>query len=113
MSGEQRDPERLLAEALRAQAVQAPVEASGPPMVRSVEHSLPLLAGAEPGYGLLSGHEAEMGTIRGPATGYQEGRTVGRGPVRRSGSPRVTTVLLFALVLGLLAGGTLGVLTLV
>jgi hypothetical protein len=118
MSTEEPDPERLLAEALRAQAVRAPMPAS--PQVPPPEHLLRLLSGTESGYGLLAGHEP---TVRGAATRYQSENTQATGyaggtaattQVRRRPRPlAVGWIVLIALLLGLLAGGAVGVLTMV
>lgn len=79
------DPERLLAEALRAQAVRAPADTS------------PV------GYGLLSGDDAL------PVAAPSEDSTV-----RISGPAKVSAslVLLLALLLGLASGAVVGLLTL-
>lgn len=85
------DPERLLAEALRAQATRAPAETS------------PV------GYGLLSGSEFSGLTSAAPTAPANEETT------RIAETPRqipALLILLLALVLGLAAGAVVGLLTL-
>jgi hypothetical protein len=114
MTAEEPDPERLLADALRAQAVRTPMPVTPHPEPQP-EHALPLLSGAEPGYGLLSGQESA--TTRGPATPYQErGTQYTRDPgttrLRPQRRPLAAAwVLLLALVLGLAVGVAVGVLS--
>jgi hypothetical protein len=82
------DPERLLSEALRAQATRAPADTS------------PV------GYGLLSGNEFGGLTPAAPAT---------ESTTRLTEAPRqlpAVLILLLALVLGLAAGAVIGLLTL-
>ena len=90
------DPERLLSEALRAQAIRAPVETT-PPV----------------GYGLLSGSEfsgrAAAAAPAAPATEETEETTRVADPPRQI--PAVL-ILLLSLVLGLAAGAVVGLLTL-
>jgi hypothetical protein len=106
MTAEDPDPERLLADALRAQAVRTPMPATPRP---SEEQPLPaLLSGADAGYALLSGQEPA--TVRGPATPYQERGTRSQhepGTTRLRARPRHLAagwILLFAVLLGLAAG---------
>jgi hypothetical protein len=83
----ERDPEQLLSEALRAQAVQA-----GPP--------------ATPGFGLLSGND--LGLAARVQTLVEEQQVPVEEPVRRlSGG----LVLLVAVALGLACGAVAGLLT--
>jgi hypothetical protein len=103
---EQPDPERLLAEALRAQAVRAPVESTGPvtpdPLVK-------LLSGADERYELLSGRASE--TI-GFATGPVAAPTTARLRV----APRQLSawwIVLLAVLLGLAAGAVVGLISIV
>jgi hypothetical protein len=81
-----RDPEQLLSEALRAQAVQA----SGPP--------------ASPGFGLLSGNDFGMAA---------RVETTAEPPVPVATRARLHggVILLLALILGLAAGAITGLLT--
>jgi hypothetical protein len=82
-----KDPEQLLAEALRAQAVQ---HAAGPP--------------ASPGFGLLSGDDFGLAS-RAATMADRPPPVVTRG--RLSGQ----VILLLALVLGLAAGAVAGLVT--
>lgn len=91
MSADDRDPERLLAEALRAQATRAPSETS------------PV------GYGLLSGSEFGGLAPATPAAPASEATT------RLAEEPKqipALLILLLALLLGLAAGAVVGLLTL-
>lgn len=115
------DPERLLAEALRAQAVSTPVPPSGPPPgapepgtegtggdARLVE----LLSGA--GHGLLSGRDPS--TMDVPYAGPPSDRT---GPVTTTAldanRPQLAWwwMLSLAIALGVACGAIAGILTLV
>lgn len=89
MSAENRDPERLIAEALRAQATRAPAEAGSPV-----------------GYGLLSGDEFAGRTPPAPepATTVRLTETARQIPA--------TLILSLSLLLGLAAGAVAGLLTL-
>jgi hypothetical protein len=90
-----KDPEQLLAEALRAQAAQA--NGTGPP--------------ASPGFGLLSGSDlglaARVTTLAEPTVA--ELTPAGAPPERAKFGGGV--VLLLALVLGLACGAVVGLLT--
>jgi hypothetical protein len=100
---EQPDPERLLAEALRAQAVRAPVQSTGP--VTPVP-PLSLLSGTD--Y-LLSGRVSE--TISFP-TGPVAAPTTTRLPA----APRQVSawwIVLLAVLLGLAAGAVVGLISIV
>jgi hypothetical protein len=83
------DPERLLAEALRAQAVRAPVETT------------PV------GYGLLSG--SDVGGLP-PAVRHDDATHRVSEPPRQVPA---ALILLLALLLGLAAGAVVGLLTLI
>lgn len=88
MSADDRDPERLLAEALRAQAIRAPSET--PPV----------------GYGLLSGNEFG---------GLPQAAPASEVTTRHVEEPRqipAFLILLLALLLGLTAGAVVGLVTL-
>jgi len=100
---EQGDPERLLAEALRAQAVRAPVQSTGPV---TPEPPLKLLSGTD--Y-LLSGRVSE--TVGFP-TGPVAAPTTTRLPV----APRQVSawwIVLLAVLLGLAAGAVIGLISIV
>ena len=84
------DPERLLSEALRAQAVRAPAPAETSPV----------------GYGLLSGSEFNGLTPAAPAND-----TTTR-LVEASKQIPAVLILLLSLLLGLAAGAVVGLLTL-
>jgi hypothetical protein len=103
---EQPDPERLLAEALRAQAVRAPVESTGPvtpaPLVQ-------LLSGAEERYELLSGRAS--GTV-----GFPTGPVAAPPTARLPVAPRQVSawwIVLLAVLLGLAAGAVVGLISIV
>jgi len=107
------DPERLIAEALRAQAARTPVPAaSSASAASSAEatqvNAAPGLGLAGSGYGLLSGRDLV------PTTPAETAR-VGAGATSRIERPRrfpVVAVLVLAVVLGLAAGTVVGLLTL-
>lgn len=83
------DPEKLLAEALRAQATRAPADTS------------PV------GYGLLSGSDL-------PAFRHADpGETTRRIHPPRPGQVPASLILLLALLLGLASGAVVGLLTLI
>ena len=84
------DPERLLSEALRAQAIRAPAPDTSSPV----------------GYGLLSGSEFNGLTPSAPAS--EETTRIAEPPRQL---PAVL-ILLLSLVLGLAAGAVVGLLTL-
>ena len=101
------DPERLLAEALRAQARSGPAPGpSQPPPESPAESSLP------PRYGLLSGADGaalereraalEPATVRAPRP----------RPKRPAGPLPVYWILLLAVLLGLATGAVIGLITL-
>jgi len=103
---EQPDPERLLAEALRAQAVRAPVESTGPvtpdPLVQ-------LLSGADQRYELLSGRASD--TI-----GFPTGPVAAPGTTQLPVSARPVSgwwIVLLAILLGLAAGAVVGLISIV
>jgi hypothetical protein len=90
------DQERLIAEALRAQASHTPM----PPAGRASE-----------GYGLLSGTDLPLGPPARPgATASMPSDEIPEPPAHRGVS--VLAVLLLAVALGLAAGAVVGLLTL-
>lgn len=101
------DPERLLAEALRAQARHAPAHARVP------AHELPPMIETPGGYGLLSG--AGEGSLERERAALEA--TEGAHRSARAGTAATTSlplpwVLLLAVSLGLAAGSVVGLLTL-
>ena len=117
------DPERLLAEALRAQAASTPVPPPGPLPTGEPSASEPGTAGGEArlvellsgaGHGLLSGRDP--GTVDVPFAGVPTDRT---GPVSTTNLDPDRRqlawwwMLLLAIALGLACGAIAGVLTLV
>lgn len=93
-----KDPERLLADALRAQARSAP--AVGP-----ASDALP------PRYGLLSG--AEAGSLERERAALEQ-RPVKAAPAKRaSGQLPAYWVLLLSVLLGLATGSVIGLITLI
>ena len=102
------DPERLLAEALRAQAARTPL----PPAAVTRYPSTP--PGGYSGYGLLSGTDVDLS----PTAPAPEEVTLAAGTIRstsRIEPPRrvpVPAILLLAVALGLAAGAVAGLLTL-
>ena len=98
------DPERLLAEALRAQAAQTPVPSGEPTRFTAA----PGLGLAGSGYGLLSGADLPPRPV--PTARLDEApETVRAEPARRT---PLFAILVLALVLGLAAGAVVGLLTL-
>jgi hypothetical protein len=98
---EQPDPERLLAEALRAQAVRAPVQSTG---AVTPEQPLKLLSGTDQ---LLSGRVSE--TVSFP-TGTAPDTT------RLAAAPRQVSawwIVLLAVLLGLAAGAVVGLISII
>ncbi|HEX2133347.1 MAG TPA: hypothetical protein VHH15_17500 [Actinophytocola sp.] len=98
------DPERLVAEALRAHAARTPLPA---PAAEPEEGTSPVLGS----YGLLSGSGVTLPrepepTLRAPAAAEQTSR------VEPEGSIAVGWIVLLALLLGLAAGAVVGLLTL-
>ncbi|HVW45052.1 MAG TPA: hypothetical protein VHC18_27260 [Amycolatopsis sp.] len=97
------DPERLLAEALRAQARSAP--APEPP-APSPKDSLP------PRYGLLSGADGAALDRERAALEPPTAREVRSEPKRRAGPVPAYWILLLAVLLGLATGAVIGLITL-
>jgi hypothetical protein len=102
------DPERLIAEALRAQAARTPVPTASSSAEATQVNAAPGLGLAGSGYGLLSGRDLV------PTTPAETAR-VGAGATSRIERPRrfpIVAVLVLAVVLGLAAGAVVGLLTL-
>lgn len=105
---ELQDPERMLAEALRAQARSAPTGAQ--PAQQST--STPAPTGLPPQYGLLSGSD---GGVLARESAALEPPTVRHAPVqgKTAGGPiPVYWILLLAVLLGLATGAVIGLITL-
>lgn len=102
------DPERLIAEALRAQAARAPV----PDAEATQVNAAPGLGLAGSGYGLLSGTDL----VPSPPLPEPETARVGEGQATRRLEPDrrlpVLAILVLAVLLGLAAGAVAGLLTL-
>ena len=102
------DPERVIAEALRAQAARTPLPSSAE---ATQVNAAPGLGLAGTGYGLLSGSDLPLSlpTVR-DEPGTVAAETLGlRQPERRVS---VAAILLLAIVLGLAAGAVVGLVTL-
>jgi hypothetical protein len=104
---EQPDPERLLAEALRAQAVRAPLvepDTGSDPLLK-------LLSGNDGQYDLLSGRASDTIGIRPTGRPYQPPDTtrLAATPVQMS----AWWIVLLAVLLGLAAGAVVGLLSIV
>jgi hypothetical protein len=100
------DPERVIAEALRAQAARTPLPSAEATQVNAA----PGLGLAGTGYGLLSGSDLALSlpTVRDePGTVAAETRRV--EAERRVSVP---AILVLAIVLGLAAGAVVGLVTL-
>ncbi|HWD04680.1 MAG TPA: hypothetical protein VG674_19740 [Amycolatopsis sp.] len=122
---EPKDPERLLADALRAQAVFAPHTSSqpaSPPSRTGSTGSTGTTDELPPNYGLLSGAGADSLARERAALDEVAGRTTpgpADPPTVRTAVPSgpaplpALWVLLLALLLGLAAGSVIGLLTLV
>lgn len=101
------DPERLIAEALRAQAARTPLPDAEATQVRAA----PGLGLAGGGYGLLSGTDLVVT----PPAAAETARVAGGHATRRLEPDRrlpVLAILLLAAVLGLATGAVVGLLTL-
>lgn len=103
------DPERLLAEALRAQARNAP-----PPQAATPRPNPPPVVETPGGYGLLSG--AGEGSLERERAALEEASRAESAPSptaeQASGAIDTRWVLLLATALGLAAGSVIGLLTL-
>jgi len=95
------DPERLLAEALRAQARSAP--APGAPQAPPTNQ-------VPPRYGLLSG--ADGGALERERAALTPPTVAAPKPPRASGPLPVYWILLLAVLLGLATGAVIGLITL-
>jgi hypothetical protein len=103
---DQPDPERLLAEALRAQAVRAPVESTG---LVTPDPLVQLLSGADQRHELLSGRTSD--TI-----GFPTGPVAAPNTTRLPAQPRQVSawwIVLLAVLLGLAAGAVVGLISIV
>jgi hypothetical protein len=99
------DAERLIAEALRAQAARTPL----PSAETTQRNAAPGLGLAGSGYGLLSGSDLPL------ARPVETARVGGGTTTRRIEPPpraSAAAILLLALMLGLAAGAVVGLLTL-
>lgn len=108
--GPEKDPEQLIAEALRAHAVRTPLPESNTTPIAPVQQPGPEFGGA---YGLLSGTDAwtpmqaapdqttTVHPIPGATTKIKQRQPIG-----------AVWILLFAVVLGLAAGAVIGLATL-
>lgn len=107
------DPERVIAEALRAQAAQAPVQSASESASAEATrvNAAPGLGLAGSGYGLLSGSDLALSLPTVPG----ESRTVASATIGMPEPERrvsVPAILLLAIVLGLAAGAVVGLVTL-
>ncbi|MEV4050914.1 hypothetical protein AB0J55_06970 [Amycolatopsis sp. NPDC049688] len=113
---EPKDPEQLLADALRAQAVFAP-QASPPPTAEPATDAVPTSAINElpSAYGLLSGASADsLERERAALDAASEAPTAySPPPPRQSAQLPAYWILMLAVLLGLAAGSVVGLLTLV
>jgi hypothetical protein len=99
------DPERLVAEALRAHAARTPLPARA---TEPAEDTGPVLGG----YGLLSGSGVDMPPRRPEPTVREPGRTENTNRIEPDQGIAVGWVLLLAVLLGLAAGAVVGLVTL-
>jgi hypothetical protein len=99
---DQPDPERLLAEALRAQAVRAPVPSTGPV---TPEPPLKLLSGTDQ---LLSGRVSETISFQ-PRPAAPETTQLAARPRQIS----AWWIVLLAILLGLAAGAVVGLISII
>lgn len=109
---EQPDPERLLAEALRAQAVRAPLVDAG----QGSDPLLKLLSGTDHQHALLSGRASDTVGIppAAPAFGgpYAPGHTA-QLPVTVPTQLSAWWIVLLAVLLGLAAGAVIGLISII
>jgi predicted ABC-type sugar transport system permease subunit len=100
------DPERVIAEALRAQAARTPL----PSAEATQMNAAPGFGLAGTGYGLLSGSDLALSLQTMPGeSGTVAAETHRVEPERRVSVP---AILLLAIVLGLAAGAVVGLVTL-
>jgi hypothetical protein len=100
------DPERVIAEALRAQAARTPLPSAEATQVNAA----PGMGLAGSGYGLLSGSDLALSLPTAPIESPTEAVGTRRMPAERRVS--VGAILLLAVVLGLAAGAVVGLVTL-
>ena len=101
------DPERVIAEALRAQAARTPLPSSAE---ATQVNAAPGFGLAGTGYGLLSGSDLALSLPTMPGeSGTVAAETHRVEPERRVSIP---AILLLAIVLGLAAGAVVGLVTL-
>ena len=103
------DPERVIAEALRAQAARTPLPSAEATQV----HAAPGFGLAGSGYGLLSGSDLALSL---PTASIQPVESATQASATRRIEPErrvsVGAILLLAVVLGLAAGAVVGLVTL-
>ncbi|HEX4722879.1 MAG TPA: hypothetical protein VH333_10220 [Pseudonocardiaceae bacterium] len=107
---ERPDPERLLAEALRAQAVRAPLVDTG----HGSDPLLRLISGADQSHDLLSGRAPD--TVGVPAPGglaFGAPHNTARLPVTVPTQLSAWWIVLLAVLLGLAAGAVIGLLSII
>jgi hypothetical protein len=116
---EQPDPERLLAEALRAQAVRAPMPAQGTPSPNA-DAMLPLLSGpdAQPAILAVPSLPTTQNSQDTPATTGIERPTEITDPrytarLSRAAPLSVGWIVVLALLLGLAAGAVVGLVSVI
>lgn len=106
---ERPDPERLLAEALRAQAVRAPLADSG----QGSDPLLKLISGADHHHELLSGRASDTVGVP-PAGALVFGApNTARLPVTVPTQLSAWWIVLLAVLLGLAAGAVIGLLSII
>jgi hypothetical protein len=103
---DQPDPERLLAEALRAQAVRAPVSGRPADAPAGSSDPLRLFSGAASPYELLSGQESYE--VEPSMSATESGYTA---RLERSRPLSVWWIVSLAVLLGLAAGAVVGLVT--
>jgi hypothetical protein len=106
------DPERVIAEALRAQAARTPLPSSSVESAEATQiNAAPGLGLAGSGYGLLSGNDLGLTTLppSAPSAETLASETSRIEPPRRIPG---WSILLLALLLGLAAGAVVGLVTL-
>jgi hypothetical protein len=99
------DPERLVAEALRAHAARTPLPT---PAAEPAEGASPVLGS----YGLLSGSGVELPAADERSAGDELGRAEQTSHVEPDVPVALGWVILLALLLGLAAGAVVGLVTL-
>ena len=104
---EQPDPERLLAEALRAQAVRAPLADTGD----RPDPLLKLFSGTD-GHDLLSGRASDTMNIQ-PTAPVVASPSTARLPVTTPTQLSAWWIVLLAVLLGLAAGAVVGLISII